>query len=144
MRRISQAFILGVMVVTHCSYAQEAVSVARVVNVYDGDTLRVDIPDWPPVIGQNMPIRVRGIDTPEIRGKCQDEKRQAYAARNYVRDRVGQAHTIELRNIERGKYFRLVADVYLDGVLLANELTAAGLARNYDGGTRSPWCHVGK
>jgi len=57
---------------------------------------------------------------------------------------VAQAHAIELRNIERGKYFRLVADVYLDGVLLSNELTAAGLARNYDGGRRSPWCQSGK
>lgn len=144
MRKRYLIAILGLLGWGFNSSAQEAVSVDKVVSVYDGDTMRVNVSGWPPVVGQNMPIRLRGVDTPEIRGKCQEEKRQAYAARNYVRERVAQAHAIELRNIERGKYFRLVADVYLDGVLLSNELTAAGLARNYDGGRRSPWCQSGK
>ena len=96
MRKRYLIAILGLLGWGFNSSAQEAVSVDKVVSVYDGDTMRVNVSGWPPVVGQNMPIRVRGVDTPEIRGKCQEEKRQAYAARNYVRERVAQAHAIEL------------------------------------------------
>ncbi|MBF0370483.1 MAG: hypothetical protein HQL52_13605 [Magnetococcales bacterium] len=37
---------------------------------YDGDTIRFDIPGVHPLLGDNISIRVRGVDTPEIRGKC--------------------------------------------------------------------------
>ena len=41
---------------------------------------------------------------------------------------------IELRNAERGKYFRVVAEVWIDGESLADTLKAKGLAKDYDGG----------
>lgn len=42
---------------------------ATVVSVYDGDTMTVTIPDVPPLLGENIPVRVRGIDTPEMKDK---------------------------------------------------------------------------
>ena len=48
--------------------------------------------------------------------------------------------TIELKNLKRGKYFRVVADVYVDGVSLADRLIKAGHGRPYDGGTKVSWC----
>jgi endonuclease YncB( thermonuclease family) len=53
------------------------VTVSKVISVYDGDTFRVDIDSLPPIVGKNIPIRVNGVDTPEIRGKCQYEKNLA-------------------------------------------------------------------
>ena len=50
------------------------------------------------------------------------------------------AKAIELRNIERGKYFRILADVYTDGKSLAEGLIKSGHARAYDGGKREGWC----
>ena len=49
---------------------------------------------------------------------------------------------IELRNIKRGKYFRIVADVYLDGnVSYAKEMLKLGLAVPYNGGHKNKvWC----
>lgn len=47
--------------------------------------------------------------------------------------------TIELRNIQRSKYFRILADVYIDGVSLADNLIQSGHARPYDGGKRLGW-----
>jgi len=44
-----------------------------------------------------------------------------------------------LRNIDRGKYFRIVADVYIDGKSLAQMLLTKGLAKVYDGGKKSEW-----
>ena len=47
---------------------------------YDGDTCRMDIPGLHPLVGKNIPIRFAGVDTPEMRGKCQLEReRPAYA-----------------------------------------------------------------
>jgi tRNA G10 N-methylase Trm11 len=37
------------------------------------------------------------------------------------------------------KYFRILADVYVDGVNLADELIQHGHAKSYDGGTKSSW-----
>jgi len=49
-------------------------TVSKVISVYDGDTFRVSIKIYPPIVGENIAIRVNGIDTPEIRGKYPSEK----------------------------------------------------------------------
>ena len=61
---------------------------ARVVSVYDGDTLTVDAEPWPGLTARTK-VRVAGVDTPEIRGKCQAEKDLAIQARDFVRSLVG-------------------------------------------------------
>ena len=50
------------------------IEVVRVVSVYDGDTLRVDLSCSQPLFCDNVSVRIRGIDTPEIRGKCDYEE----------------------------------------------------------------------
>ena len=46
-----------------------------------------------------------------------------------------------MRNLERGKYFRIVADVYVDGEDLGGLLVEAGAAVRYDGGKKTTsWC----
>ena len=58
-----------------------------------------------------------------------------------VADILKDAETIDLKNIERGKYFRIVADVFVDGESLADELIVAGMAVAYDGGKKTHnWC----
>ena len=64
------------------------VTVSKVISVYDGDTFRVNIASLPPIVGKNIAIRVNGVDTPEIRGKCQYEKNLALEARDFVRGKV--------------------------------------------------------
>ena len=60
---------------------------ARVVSVYDGDTLTVDAEPWPGLTARTA-VRVAGVDTPEIRGKCPAEKDMAIRARDFVRSTV--------------------------------------------------------
>jgi len=116
------------------------VTVSKVINVYDGDTFRVDINSLPPIVGKNIPIRVNGVDTPEIRGKCQYERNLALEARDFVRARLSNAKEIKLTNLQRGKYFRVVANVLVDGVSLEQELLGNKLAYRYDGGKKLNWC----
>jgi len=116
------------------------VTVSKVISVYDGDTFRVNINSLPPIVGKNIAIRVNGVDTPEIRGKCQYEKNLALKARDFVRDKLSNAKEIKLTNLQRGKYFRVVANVVVDGVSLEQELLDNKLAYRYDGGRKLSWC----
>jgi endonuclease YncB( thermonuclease family) len=117
------------------------VTVSKVISVYDGDTFRVDIDSLTPIVGKNIPIRVNGVDTPEIRGKCEYEKNLALEARDFVRNKLAKAKDIKLTNLQRGKYFRIVANVTIDGISLAQELLDNKLAYSYDGGKKLSWCN---
>ena len=117
------------------------VTVSKVISVYDGDTFRVDIDSLPPIVGKNIPIRLNGVDTPEIRGKCQYEKDLAIKARDFVRNKLANAKEIKLNHLQRGKYFRVVANVMVDGVSLEKELLENKLAYKYTGGKKSSWCN---
>jgi len=117
------------------------VTVSKVISVYDGDTFRVDIDSLPPIVGKNIPIRLNGVDTPEIRGKCKYEKDLAVKARDFVRNKLANAKEIKLNNLQRGKYFRVVANVMVDGVSLEQELLENELAYKYTGGKKSSWCN---
>ena len=116
------------------------VIVSKVISVYDGDTFRVDIASLPPIVGKNIAIRVNGVDTPEIQGKCKYEKNLALEARDFVRSKLANAKEIKLTNLQRGKYFRVVANVLVDGVSLEQELLDNELAYEYSGGKKLSWC----
>lgn len=116
-----------------------SVMVKDVVSVYDGDTFKVNIEGYPPIVGENISIRIAGIDTPEIRGTTGYTKEAAQKARLFTRNRLRKAKVIKLKNIRRGKYFRILADVFVDGENLGKELMRVGLAKRYDGGQRPTW-----
>lgn len=112
---------------------------ADVVSVYDGDTFTAVAHIWPE-FAVTTDIRPTGVDTPEIRGKCQAEKDGAVLARD--RARMLLAAGVRLRDVHHGKYAgRVVARVELpDGRDLAAVLIGEGLGRAYDGGKRRSWC----
>jgi len=114
--------------------------VESVTSIYDGDTFRVNIKGWPSIVGEHIPIRIMGIDTPELRGKCQAEKSLARQAKQHTVAMLREARKIELRDVKRGKYFRLLATVYVDGKSLGDSLFQKGLAAAYDGGAKKNWC----
>ena len=125
---------------TYATKQYGSVTVSKVISVYDGDTFRVNIDSLPPIVGKNIPVRLEGVDTPEINGKCQYEKDLALEARDFVRSKLSNAVEILLNDLQRGKYFRIVAKVYIDGVSLEEELLQNGLAYQYNGGKKSNWC----
>jgi endonuclease YncB( thermonuclease family) len=115
--------------------------VDEVTSIYDGDTFRANIKGYPDIVGDRMSIRINGIDTPEMRGKCQKEKELARKAKQVTVKALRGAQVVELRNMKRGKYFRIVADVYADNSSVGRLLIEKGLAVKYDGGTKvMNWC----
>ena len=110
----------------------------RLVSVHDGDTIIVDIVNWPPIIGHHIPVRVKGIDTPEINDKSEHVKFLAAKAKNFLDTNVAKSR-LEIRNLERDKYFRISADIYADGVNIGQLLLRNGYAKPYDGGKQPTW-----
>jgi len=115
---------------------------AKVVKVVDGDTIKVLANTFPGNWVETS-VRVNGIDTPEIKGKCEEEKRLALMAKRFVISAVGEK--VELRNVFLGKFAgRVVADVVIPDSKMGKDLgvllVQAGLARPYTGGKREGWC----
>jgi endonuclease YncB( thermonuclease family) len=115
---------------------------AKVIKIYDGDTFTVEAYPWPGLEAKAS-VRVDGVDTPEIRGKCEVEKQKAVEARDFVKGLI-LGEVIQLENVKHGKYAgRVVAKVLLDGgESLAEKIINQGLGREYHGGAREGWCPV--
>jgi micrococcal nuclease len=111
---------------------------ATVIKVYDGDTITVAacIPDMRHDTAYKFSVRLRGIDTPELRSKKADEKRVAQIARSALRNRI-LGKTVQLSNISKGKYGRLISDVHHEGVHLNDWMLSQRLAVIYKGGRKT-------
>ena len=108
---------------------------AELISVIDGDTLLVEARPWPQH-RVTVLVRIRGIDAPELKAKCETARRAAIRAKERLAD---LAHgPIRLSNIAGDKYFgRVVADVATgDAEDVGASLLAQGLVRAYDGGRR--------
>lgn len=104
-------------------------------SVYDGDTFRVHLSCKYGVFCKTIPIRVRGVDCPEIKGGSAETKALAKKAKAFTKNFL-KGGKILLRNCGRDKYFRLLCDVKVNGQSLGEELIKAGHAVPYDGGTK--------
>ncbi len=113
---------------------------ARVLGVVDGDTVIVRARIW---LGQEVEtrVRLRGVDAPEIKGRCEAERRLAARARDFALAKLGDGPVV-LTDVQYGKYAgRVVARIRTaDGEDLAAALVTAGLGRPYAGGRRESWC----
>jgi len=125
-----------------CCYAQQEEIPAQNFNkvtlasVYDGDTFRVYLACRYHVFCSSIPIRVRGVDCPEIRGGSAETKALAKQAKAFSKKFLTSGKIL-LRNCGRDKYFRLLCDVKVNGKNLGEELLKAGHAVPYDGGTKT-------
>lgn len=84
---------------------------AKVISVYDGDTLTVDIDLGFSIVMHNIKLRLAGIDTPEIRGGTAETKKAARDARDFVREKC-LGKEIYLQTLKKGKYGRYIATVW--------------------------------
>ena len=113
---------------------------ARVISVIDGDTIRATASVWP---GNEVTVsvRIRGIDAPEMKSRCDAERRAALRAKSALEAMVGRG-PVRLRAVGGGKYYgRVLADVEAaDGTAVGAALLSLDLVRPYGGGRRSPWC----
>lgn len=114
-----------------CTHDENTFRCVKYIKNHDGDTITFNIAHVHPLIGQNIKIRLKGINTAEINSKNPCEKNKAIQAKNLVAQKLQTAKTIHLLNISRGTFFRIVADVIIDGQSLSKILLDENLAHPY-------------
>ena len=110
----------------------------QIIRVYDGDTFFVNIPYVHWLIGSNISVRIRGIDTPEIRGGTEETKELARKSKEAL-IKLFEGRKITLYNLNRDKYFRILADVKADDINVAEYMIKNNYAKKYEGGTKENW-----
>lgn len=128
-----------------CPHGSDRFNCVKFVKNYDGDTITVNVPDVHPFFGKGLNVRLRGIDTPEIRGKTPCEKDWGRSAKKLVESELSHAKRIDLKINHKkklDKYGRLLALVIYDNKDLAETLLKNHMAIRYDGGTKPKvdWC----
>ena len=113
------------------------ITTCKVVKVYDGDTITIASKLYPESPIYRFSVRLRGIDTPEIRADNENEKLHALAAKRFVESKTLNK-IVMLNDVKTEKYGRLLADVYMeDGTHLNTLLIESGFAVEYDGGKKT-------
>lgn len=98
---------------------------AEVYRVIDGDTIVCDV-DLGFFITQRMVFRLYGINCPEIVGT---ERAKGLESKEYMQTRIeGKQIIIKTHKDKKEKYGRYLAEIYLDGFLINEELLTKGLA----------------
>lgn len=108
--------------------------VAVVQSVADGDTLRVSLD------GVSTPVRLLNIDTPETVHPSKPVQCQGPEATAALRSMIGPGDTVVLQydDVLLDRYDRLLAGVFVDGVLVNAEMARRGLGEPvvFDGNVR--------
>jgi endonuclease YncB( thermonuclease family) len=125
-----------------CEHTTTSFQCVDYIKNYDGDTVTFNIPRLHSLFGNKISVRINGLDTAEIRTNDSCEKKMAKVAQYFVESRLKKAKRVNLTNIKRGKYFRIVADIQYDGKDLKDEIIKSNLAYPYGGKTKRVinWC----
>lgn len=131
------AFTVGFLITSGASASQ-----TEVINVVDGDTIRISADFLPPTLGNTLLLRIDGVDTPEkgYLAKCQREQDASKIATEATRKFVEQGHPRVILH-KWDKYGgRVLGDIEINNQMLSTYLIANKYARPYDGGKKSDWC----
>ena len=109
---------------------------AKVVEVYDGDTVKVVFPVQDKLY--KFTCRIQHVDTPEVRTRNKLEKAYGLKVRDILREKIlGKLVSIICDDFD--KYGRLLIDIKLEDTLLSHWLILNNYAFEYDGGKKKSW-----
>jgi endonuclease YncB( thermonuclease family) len=110
-----------------------------VLRVIDGDTFEARVRVWPG-IEITTKVRLRSIDAPEFRARCEAERAQAQAAADALTAMLRDGG-VTIGRVSVDKFGgRVLADAFTRaGGDIAAALLSAGLVRRY-AGRRESWC----
>ena len=113
---------------------------AEVVRVIDGDTFEARVRVWPGIEIATK-VRLRNIDAPELRGRCEQETAMARTARDALAAMLAEGQ-VSITEVGLDKYGGRVLAAASAGRTgdVAGALLEAGVVRRYAGGRREGWC----
>jgi hypothetical protein len=124
----------AICLVTGCgSVSNQAVEAQRIVfpkrfvldkgrdlkETISGNSFVATLPGVHPLFGEALTIQVRGLQAESVKEKDPQKATRAFDQWLAFKRTMENAHTVELRNLERGRGgFWVWADLYLDGRLI--------------------------
>ena len=115
-----------------------------VLRIFDGDTFEARVRIWP---GHDVTtkVRLRSVDAPEMKARCEAEWNKANAAKDLLMRLLAEGG-VSISRVGLDKYGgRVDADVATARTRDVGEaLLAAGLVRSYSGGRRDSWCDASR
>jgi micrococcal nuclease len=115
-------------------------TVKKIDRIYDGDTFYCTVKGHNPIDNKPVGIRIRGVDTPEMKDPDPKIHKKAQKAKDLVIAEIKKAKTVHLYNVNlNDKYGRILATVFCDRRDLAKILLEQKLAKKYDGGKKAEW-----
>ena len=109
---------------------------AKVINVYDGDTITTVFKFKDEFYKWNC--RLNGIDTPEMKSKDLNEKNAAVKARDFLREKI-LGKIVKLHCGDFDKYGRLLVIVEYNEEVINNTMIEKGHGKYYSGGKKEDW-----
>lgn len=112
----------------------------KVVDVYDGDTVKIVFS-----LSENEPnrlykwnCRLINVDTPELRTKNLKEKEYGKMVRDKLREKILN-NVVEINCKDFDKYGRLLVEIFYENININQWLIENNYAKQYNGGTKSKW-----
>lgn len=146
---IATIILFNLFLVKSCKVAESATPAhtdpieIEAVYVIDGDTFAINGKSMG--IAKQLPwkVRIRHIDTPEIKGKCMKERLYALKAKERLEVLLMQSvEPIRFTDLGHDKYGgRLLATVHIGKNDVAKVLINEGLARPYEAKKKKSWCY---
>lgn len=109
---------------------------AKVVHVYDGDTIHTVFMFLGKVFKWHT--RIAHVDTPELRTKNVEEKKMGYETRDKLRELI-DGKMVDIVCLDFDKYGRVLAEITYNGLRIDEWLIQNGYAKPYEGKTKEVW-----
>lgn len=87
------------------------IGVEKVLRLDKDVKIYCDLKDMPPLIGKNIPVRIKGL---KPSANPQDNLELLIFLNDVLLSNPDQPKPVQLKNIERGEHFCLVADIQID------------------------------
>lgn len=117
----------------------------KIIEVIDGDTVRIKADFLPKPLPPTLKLRIIGIDTPEkgSRAKCEFERTKADEAANFLKDILSNQDNVKVSIVKWDKYGgRVLGDIHLlSNQKVSDTLLQAGYAVPYHGKKKVDWCN---
>lgn len=137
MKKIFVLYLLFLFVYTiQAKEYKDTISDFEIVKVRDGDTFVINIKNIYDVFGEEIAVRIRGVDTPEKNDNREHIRKISFDAKKELEKLLFSGKEVILYNLGRDKYFRILASVKVGDIDVGEYLIKKGLAKKYNGGKK--------
>lgn len=143
MKTIILLLLISILASCDLVHTNLRITQSSIKSIYDGDTITLKCMREFKCKKNSLKVRIMGVDTPEIKGKCRKETALARKAKQFTVAFVRAPGYIVLsydKSRKYDRYGRLLAYLSVDGRDLSKSLIENNFGRRYDGGKRRGWC----